>query len=386
MLLVEDDPDLRDALVDGLRDRSYQVVAVANGREALEVLRGQGSDVVVLDLLLPVMDGWEFRVAQKRDPELAGTPVVAVSAVGASTAAAIDADAYIAKPVRLPALAQTIDAVVQAHERRRETTEAAKAERLASLGVLAAGLAHEINNPLTCIMLELRDLAEIVRSLGTDRDADLTETITRRVTGALEGAERISEIVQGVRAFAREDDSSRFPLDVRPLLDRAVRMVDHMIRRRAQIDRDYQECPFVLASEGRLTQVFLNVLANAAQAIPEGRPEANLVSVSTRTGDDGSARITIADTGRGIPEALIGRIFEPFFTTKPVGEGIGLGLSLSHGIVRALGGEIRVTSPLGEGTTFEIVLPSAIQILEGTAGGSSAPGRTGGGAGPAPGR
>ena len=377
VLLVEDDPDLRDALVDGLRERSYQVVAVANGREALEALRGQGSDVVVLDLMMPVMDGWEFRVAQKRDPVLAGTPVVAVSAAGHSTAAAIDADAYIEKPLRLPALTQTIDAVVQAHERRREAAEAAKAERLASLGVLAAGLAHEINNPLTCILLELRDVADIVRGLASDRDAganaNVTETIARRVAGALEGAERISEIVQGVRAFAREDDSSKFPLDVRPLLDRALKMVDHMMGKRAQIERDYQECPSVLASEGRLTQVFLNLLANAAQAIPEGRPDANLVTVATRTGDDGSACIAIADTGPGIPEALIGRIFEPFFTTKPVGEGIGLGLSLSHGIVRALGGEIRVTSALGAGTTFEIVLPSAMQMLEAMTGSSAGP-------------
>ncbi len=373
VLLVEDDPDLRDALVDGLRERSYQVVAVANGREALEALRGQGSDVVVLDLMMPVMDGWEFRVAQKRDPELAGTPVVAVSAAGHSTAAAIDADAYIEKPLRLPALTQTIDAVVQAHERRREAAEAAKAERLASLGVLAAGLAHEINNPLTCILLELRDVADIVRGLASDRDADVTETIARRVAGALEGAERISDIVQGVRAFAREDDSSKFPLDVRPLLERALKMVDHMMGKRAQIARDYQECPFVLASEGRLTQVFLNLLANAAQAIAEGRPDANLVTVLTRTGDDGSARIAIADTGPGIPEALIGRIFEPFFTTKPVGEGIGLGLSLSHGIVRGLGGEIRVTSALGAGTTFEIVLPSAMQMLESMTGSSAGP-------------
>jgi signal transduction histidine kinase len=376
VLLVEDDPDLRDALVDGLRERSYEVVAVANGREALDALRGQGSDVVVLDLMMPVMDGWEFRVAQKRDPDLAETPVVAVSAAGHSTAAAIDADAYIEKPLRLPALTRTIDAVVQAHERRRQAAEAAKAERLASLGVLAAGLAHEINNPLTCILLELRDVAEIVRGLGSDRDADLTETIARRVAGALEGAERISDIVQGVRAFAREDDSSKFPLDIRPLLDRALKMVDHMLRKRARLHRDYQECPYVLASEGRLIQVFLNVLANAAQAIPEGRPDDNLVTVSTRTGDDGSLRIAIADTGPGIPEALIGRIFEPFFTTKPVGEGIGLGLSLSHGIVRGLGGEIHVSSALGAGTTFEIVLPSAMQMLEAMAASSPRPSGT----------
>jgi len=349
--------------VDGLRERSYKVVAVGNGREALEVLRGQGSDVVVLDLMLPVMDGWEFRVAQKRDPGLAETPVVAVSGVGHSTAAAIDADAYIAKPLRVQALAQTIDAVVQAHERRRETTEGAKAERLASLGVLAAGLAHEINNPLTSILLELRDLADMVGKLPRDRDPDVTEPIARRVAGALEGAERISEIVQGVRAFARDDDSSKFPLDVRPLLDRALRLVDHMLRKRAQVDRDYQECPLVFASEGRLTQVFLNLLANAAQAIAEGRPEANLVSVSARTGEDGSARITIADTGRGIPEAIIGRIFEPFFTTKQVGEGIGLGLSLSHGIISGLGGVIRVSSAIGAGTTFEVVLPPAERML-----------------------
>ena len=132
------------------------------------------------------------------------------------------------------------------------------------------------------------------------------------------------------------------------------------LRVRARLSVDYDEVPYVLGDEGRLGQVFLNLLTNAIQAIEEGAPDANTVRVTTYTDDTGRAVVEISDSGSGIPEHLLGRVFEPFFTTKPVGKGTGLGLSISHGIVRSLGGEITAESTVGQGTTFRVHLPRAV--------------------------
>jgi len=134
------------------------------------------------------------------------------------------------------------------------------------------------------------------------------------------------------------------------------------LRVRARVRVEHGEPPFVMGDEGRLGQVFLNLLSNAIQAIEEGAPDKNEIRIATWADEDGRAAVEIRDTGMGIPEHLLGRVFEPFFTTKPVGKGTGLGLSISHGIVRAFGGEITAASTVGEGTTFRVVLPPVTHL------------------------
>jgi signal transduction histidine kinase len=131
------------------------------------------------------------------------------------------------------------------------------------------------------------------------------------------------------------------------------------VRHRAQLVKDYGPVPLVNADEGQLAQVFVNLLVNAAQAIPEGHAETNQICVATGTDESGRAILSFRDTGAGISPELLGRIFDPFFTTKPVGVGTGLGLSICHGIVTALGGEITVESQPGKGTIVRITLPPA---------------------------
>jgi C4-dicarboxylate-specific signal transduction histidine kinase len=353
ILLIEDDLELSDAIRDILVDNGHTVVAAADGSEGLRRMREFSPDVVVLDLMMPRFDGWQFRVEQRRDPALAATPLVVLSASNSPTAAAVDADLYLHKPIDATVLVDALDGVLNAREHQGAAARLAQTERLAAMGTLAAGLAHEINNPLQCLMLELDTGRRAVTTLPpSEARSLLAELITR----ASESAERIREITSAVRLFAHPDSIMTGLLDIRSPVEAALRIAAPAIRERATVKVDLGELTLVTANEGALAQVFLNLLTNAAQAIGDGAPEQNEISVAIDLVDD-HVRITVTDTGSGIPPALLGRIFEPFFTTKPVGQGMGLGLSISHDIVRSFGGTIRAYNAPGGGTSVAVELP-----------------------------
>ena len=230
------------------------------------------------------------------------------------------------------------------------------AERMASLGTLAGGVAHEINNPLAYVMSNLRFIADELASVGTKMSglAEATEVLGE----TLQGAEQIRTIVQSLNAFSRANEQ-RGPVDLKQVLELAVSMSSSEIRYRARLVKDYVEAPPVEGNDSRLGQVFLNLLVNAAHAIPEGRPNDNEIRVVTRMQGADHVAIEIQDTGCGIPPDVQRRVFEPFFTTKPVGKGTGLGLSICHGIVKSFGGKISVASEIGKGSTFRVVLAVA---------------------------
>jgi signal transduction histidine kinase len=362
VLVVEDDVEIREALDDILRAEGYDVLTCGNGLEALQRLRGGAhADVILLDLMMPVMDGWQFRVQQRRDPELAGLPVIAISADGTSKAAAIDADAYIRKPVDYDSLIETIDRTLLTLERKQLQAKLAEADRLTSLGTLAAGMAHEINNPLAYAMANMAYAADmlpalIARAGGTAAEREADEQLLAAVREAHEGCERIRAIVRDLQLFSRPQEEDRSPVDLRRVLDSSANIVKNEIFARARLTREYGEIPKVMGNRARLGQVFLNLILNAAQAIPE-HATSGLIRITTSTGPDGEAIVEVADNGHGIRPEVMGRIFDPFFTTKPVGVGTGLGLSISHSIVAALGGKLTVQSEVGQGTTFRVALP-----------------------------
>jgi PAS domain S-box-containing protein len=259
-------------------------------------------------------------------------------------------------------------------ERKQMEAKLVQADRLAAVGTLAAGVAHEINNPLAFTMTNLEMLARRLPSLAAraaapvgDADARVAASTLHEVaqelthlaqmaTIAREGAERVRAIVRDLRAFARADERTLAPVALRDVIESSIVMAQNELRHRGELVREYADVPAVLANEARLCQVFLNLLVNAAHALPERREPPNRVVV--RTGLDAAGRVfaEVADNGVGIPEEIIGRVFDPFVTTKPVGEGMGLGLFISHSIVTELGGEISVASVEGEGTTFRVVL------------------------------
>src|SRR5512140_3438270 len=170
ILLVEDDPDLREALGEALEGSGHVVISAIDGSEGLRQMETCRPDVVVLDLMMPRLDGWQFRLAQRSDPMLAATPVVAISASSSATAAAVDADLYLRKPFDAKTLLHAIDDVINTNARRLEPTKVAQTERLAALGTLAAGLTHEINNPLTYVLLQLAQAIRLLPALVTDEN------------------------------------------------------------------------------------------------------------------------------------------------------------------------------------------------------------------------
>jgi signal transduction histidine kinase len=362
ILVIDDDPDIRSSLEDILRDSGYLTTAAADGKAALESLRrAAGADLILLDLMMPVMDGWRFRLEQRKDAALCRIPVIALSASSSAQAAAVDADAYLAKPFAIETLLGTIQEVLG----RARAARLEAADRLAALGTLAAGIAHEINNPLTYLMANLQVLAEMVPAATAPSAPPAPAIAGRRaaeirdlIADAMEGAERIRRIVSQVQtASASQHPEEHRPVDLRATLEAALRLVGNELRHRAHVLTDLEGTPYVLGDSARLEQVFIHLLTNAAHALGEMAPQGQEVRVKLRAGADRAA-VEIADTGPGIPPEIRNRIFQPFFTTKPVGTGAGLGLAICRGIVEALGGEINVESEMGRGSLFRVSLPT----------------------------
>ncbi len=276
---------------------------------------------------------------------------------------------------RIYAIARDVTLAKQAEEKRSELQRRlVVADRMVSVGTLAAGMAHEINNPLSYLMVNLDLVLEEIRALSGGSSSGRMKELEDIVLDAREGADRVRKIVRGLKTFSRADDERRAVMDLRPAMELAINMSFNEIRHRARLVKDYGETPLVEADDARLGQVFINLLVNAAQAMPEGNAEGNEIRIVTSTSPEGRAVIEIRDTGPGMPEAVRTRIFEPFFTTKGVGVGTGLGLSICQNIVTGMGGEISVTSVEGEGTSFRVVLPAAqVQEVTGTERVSPAP-------------
>jgi CheY-like chemotaxis protein/two-component sensor histidine kinase len=184
---------------------------------------------------------------------------------------------------------------------------------------------------------------------------------------AREAADRVRSIVRDLNVLSRGDDEARVAVEVPKVLDSTLRIAWNEVRHRARLVRQYERVPLVHASESRLGQVFLNLLLNAAQAIPEGHADTNEITVATRTDKSGCAVIEVTDTGAGIAPDVLPRLFTPFFTTKAAGVGTGLGLAICHRIVVGLGGDIAVESVVGRGTTFRVTMPAAPGVRRTTA-------------------
>lgn len=254
-------------------------------------------------------------------------------------------------------------------EKRQFKRQAELNDRLASLGTLAAGVAHEVNNPLSYIignqLFAQGELAEIEPLLASvDPEVarairEKLESVTAALRDASSGAERVRSITSELKMLGRPNPQRHRTLHLTALLDGALKMTATRLNERARVVREFGECPPVRGDEVRLTQVFVNLLLNAAHAIPAGQSDANEIRIVTRTSARGGAEIEIRDTGSGISKELIPRIFEPFFTTRGLETGTGLGLSISHGIVSSLGGSIEVESRVGVGSAFRVLLPAA---------------------------
>jgi len=227
-------------------------------------------------------------------------------------------------------------------------------DRMATVGTMAAGVAHEINNPLAYIIGNLNHAIRELEEGRVDRAELLDELRESR-----EGAERVGRIVRDLRVFSRPDEADCDQIDVTSVIESSINMSWNEIRHRARLVKDYAPLPFVRGNESRLGQVVLNLLVNAAQSIPEGSASTNEIRVHTHTDDAGRVVIEVRDSGSGMTADVQRRIFDPFFSTKPIGMGTGLGLSISRAIVLAMNGELTVESEPGRGSVFRCLLPGA---------------------------
>jgi PAS domain S-box-containing protein len=246
-----------------------------------------------------------------------------------------------------------VGAMLDVTERRRLEARVLVTDRMASLGTLSAGIAHEINNPLAYILANLDYALEELERRSTFGD------VMAGLREARGGAWRVSEIVRNLKTFSRGDEGPRQAIEVVPVVESAINMAWNEIRHRSRLVRDFRAIPPVDASEARLGQVVLNLLVNAAQAISEGNTAHHEIRVITDTDARGSAVIEVRDNGPGIAPEIRNRIFDPFFTTKQVGGGTGLGLSICHSIVAEFGGEITADCAPDGGCVMRVVLPPA---------------------------
>jgi signal transduction histidine kinase len=403
LIVVDDEESVRNLFASFLSE-SYECASAASAEEALAQLAAEPYALVITDVMMPGRNGVELlREIVARHPD---TVVIMCSGVDRTQrvldAVRLGAYDYLIKPVDLDVLEMTVERALErrallraarqyradierSNEELRRSKEALEhlqaqiiqSEKMASLGQLAAGVAHELNNPagfiygnmeildecirgLTCLLAFYEsvplapDVAARARRIKDEVDYEHALADLRTIiTDCREGAERIRDVVQNLRTFSRLDEAEFKKVDIHEGLESTLRLLSrHYGADRVRLVRDYGELPAVDCFAGQLNQVWLNLLVNAAQATREGG------EVSIRTRRVGPmAVVQIKDNGPGIAPENLKRIFDPFFTTKPVGEGTGLGLSVTYSIVERHGGNITVESTQGHGTTFNVSIP-----------------------------
>ncbi|MDD5030592.1 MAG: ATP-binding protein [Rhodoferax sp.] len=406
ILIVDDDVSNLAALGRLLRPH-YDVFAAPNGERALQIATGTPQpDLILLDVMMPGMDGYEVLNCLRDTPVTCDIPVIFVS--GLDTAEdeekgfEVGAVDYIAKPYRPAIILARVrtqlelkrardglanqntylesEIVRRIQEIQLVQMELLQSEKLAAIGQLTAGIVHEINTPVAYVSFNLgsleaslRDIFELldayehlegvsapngaelekIRKLKQLKEIDfLRDDIGELLTQSRQGLARVAKIVSDLKSFSRTGGSDWLWTNLHNELDSTLNIVGNEIKYHCTVHKDYGEIPEVYCIPSQINQVLLNLLVNAAQAIPEKG------DISIHTGQvEEEVFLAISDTGTGIPTDTLPRLFEPFFTTKPVGKGTGLGLSISYGIVQKHGGRIEVESALGKGTTFTVWLP-----------------------------
>lgn len=364
VLVAEDSEDDFGLLVRELDKGGYEVDALRV--QAADVMRGalesHSWDIVVSDWSMPNFSAMAaLEILRQSGLDL---PFIIVSGtVGEEIAVEAlrnGANDFLGKE-KLTRLAPAVERELREADTRRERNKMREqliiSDRMASVGILAAGVAHEINNPLAAVManldLAVDDISDLIQQNG---ESSLMVGLRDELNDARAAANRVRSIVRDLKIFSRSEVEKPGPVDVRRVMESSLRMAANEIRHRARLITEYGNVPPVLASEARLGQVFLNLIVNAAQAILDGKADQNEIRVKTRVEGDW-ARIDVEDTGAGIPPEIMKRLFTPFVTTKPAGVGTGLGLSICHRIITDFRGEIQVESQVGVGTSFVVRLP-----------------------------
>ena len=375
ILVVDDEPLIIKMLNEVLKTR-YDLQFATSGEDALKMVLSEAPELILLDVGLQDMDGYEVCRQLRENPATRVIPVIFLTSHDEQEEILkgfeVGGRDYVLKKAGVRELMARVDTHLQLH-RQKLALEAAmeqnriQNDKMASLGQLVAGVAHEINNPMAYVTLNLQILAkyfaEIVEDYQTRRESGEEYRESREIKQILddgvdlisessEGAERVTKIVQELKNFSRMDELEQKPVVLNSCMESALTICFNELKYVAAIRKAYEDVPEVFCHPGQLCQVFLNLLVNAGQAIV---PMGEIVLRSWY--DDDYVCASISDTGTGMPQEIQDRIFDPFFTTKKAGEGTGLGLSISHDIIARHHGELLVESSVGVGTIFTVKLP-----------------------------
>jgi Signal transduction histidine kinase regulating C4-dicarboxylate transport system len=406
VLLVDDD-SVNLAVFGKCLSDAYSVLIATSGERALEIARGeQKPDLILLDIMMPGMDGYEVIQHLKADPNTQDIPVIFITAltsdVDETRGLELGAADYIYKPCSLAILSARVRAQIELkrtqdllrdqnasleaelEKRLRENQlfqlELLQSEKLAAIGQLAAGVAHEVNNPLGFIYSNLNTLQDYSRTLfafmddvdgligqepqnqgllakirGLYKHSDLDfvrKDMLELIVESRDGLARVRNIMQNLNKFSEGNTKEWQLADINECMDATLGIFQNDQSVQCVLEKNYGDVPTIHCIPSRINQAFLSLLINASQAIENG----GTISVSTGCNDQ-QVWAEIADNGYGIAPENLAHLFEPFFTTRPIGKGIGLGLSTTEAIVRAHHGRIEVNSKVGQGSSFKIWLP-----------------------------
>jgi signal transduction histidine kinase len=391
ILIADDDSVSRHFLQYYLEKWGYEVTPAQDGAEAWRLFEGSFFPMVITDWMMPEIDGPALlrRIRASQRPGYVYAILLSARSQKEDLVEGMEsgADDFLTKPFDRDELRVRLRAgerIIRLEHHLREAQAALiQNEQLASVGRLAAGVAHEINNPISFVVnniamlrrdvqtaLKMLDaygegrddlsrakpeLAALVARLEEEMDlAYVRENLGRIFDSTADGLRRIRAIVQNLRDFARLDEAQFKEVDLATALESTLSTLRHELEDKAlRVTTDFQQCPPVACHPGKINQMFFNILLNAVQA----SAREGLLEVRTRPDGDSAVVVEIEDRGCGISPEHLPRIFEPFFTTKPVGSGTGLGLSVSYGIARDHGGSLEAESRVGQGSLFRIRLP-----------------------------
>jgi len=401
VLLIEDNADMRSFIVFQLQE-AFNLIQARDGIEGVDLAVRHHPDLIISDVMMPGKDGYQVCREIKADPHTRHIPVILLTAKAELSekisGLEYGADDYLTKPFNAQELKAKIRSLIQLRRLEREIqnrseelertlkmlqetqTQLVHSEKMAALGLLVAGIAHEVNNPVSFAKGSLSNLR---RYLGQVRDAlerqpetrhvllqfnKLLQDIEQSLNIVKAGLDRTEGIVTDLKTFARKDEQHTKRVDVQDGLEATIKLIQHEMAERITLHRDYGIREAVEIIPGQINQVFMNLLQNAIHAIP-GKGD-----IWIRSWEDADrVYIAVRDNGAGIKKDHLGRIFEPFFTTKAVGQGTGLGLSVSYRIIENHGGKIEVSSEEGKGAEFVVTLPKRQPANPPTAGISSEP-------------